>query len=199
MAIDHLSLYQLTVEDGTAFGDRYALGKLKGLPPDDLSADLYLATQDICEDAGFLAYEVSNHARPGAESRHNRVYWRYGDYIGIGPGAHGRLSLDDRRLATEAWSNPWKWLDTVEHAIGERERVSLTREDQANEFLMMGLRLAEGIDLSRFEALAGHPLPENRLEHLTALGMIERGETTLKVTRQGRMVLNAILADLLSD
>ena len=199
MAIDHLSLYQLTVEDGTAFGDRYARGKLKGLPPDDLSADMYQATQDICEDAGFLSYEVSNHARPGAESRHNRVYWRYGDYIGIGPGAHGRLSLEGQRLATEAWSNPGKWLDTVDHAIGEKERVALTGEDQANEFLMMGLRLAEGIDLSRFEALAGHPLPENRLEHLTELGMIERSDVALKVTRQGRMVLNAILADLLSD
>jgi putative oxygen-independent coproporphyrinogen III oxidase len=199
MAIDHLSLYQLTVEDGTAFGDRYARGKLKGLPPDDLSADMYQATQDICEDAGFLTYEVSNHSRPGAESRHNRVYWRYGDYIGIGPGAHGRLSIDGQRLATEAWSNPRKWLDTVDHAIGEKERVALTREDQANEFLMMGLRLAEGIDPSRFEALAGHPLPENRLEHLTELGMIDRSDKALKVTRQGRMVLNAILADLLSD
>jgi putative oxygen-independent coproporphyrinogen III oxidase len=199
MAVDHLSLYQLTIEDGTAFGDRYARGKLKGLPPDDLSADMYQATQDICEDAGFLTYEVSNHARIGAESRHNRVYWRYGDYIGIGPGAHGRLTLNGQRHATEAWSNPQKWLDTTEGALGEKERVALSGDDQASEFLMMGLRLAEGIDPARYRALAGRGLPQDRLDQLSELGMIKGNSDRITVTRQGRMVLNAILSELLTN
>ena len=198
MAIDHLSLYQLTIEDGTAFGDRYARGKLRGLPPDDLSADMYQVTQEICEDAGFVTYEVSNHARPGAESRHNRVYWRYGDYVGIGPGAHGRLTLNGQRYATEAWSNPGKWLDIVDRGFGEKERTLLVAEDQASEFLMMGLRLAEGIDPLRYKALAGQALPQDRLANLRDLGMIETSPGNLKVTRQGRMVLNAILAELLA-
>jgi putative oxygen-independent coproporphyrinogen III oxidase len=198
MAIDHLSLYQLTIEDGTAFGDRYARGKLRGLPPDDLSADMYQVTQDICEDAGFVTYEVSNHARPGAESRHNRVYWRYGDYVGIGPGAHGRLTLDGQRFATEAWSNPGKWLDTVDHGLGEKERTLLTAEDQGSEFLMMGLRLAEGIDPQRYQTITGQTLPQDRLAHLSDLGMIEVSPGNLRVSRQGRMVLNAILAELLA-
>lgn len=199
MAIDHLSLYQLTIEDGTAFGDRYARGKLKGLPADDVSADMYHLTQDVCEDAGFLTYEVSNHARPGAESRHNRVYWRYGDYIGVGPGAHGRLTLNGTRYATEAWSNPGKWLDTVDHGLAEKERCALTGEEQASEFLMMGLRLIEGVDPLRYAALAGHELPRAKINELCDLGMIETNSQNLRVTREGRMVLNAVLAELLAD
>ena len=199
MAIDHLSLYQLTIEDGTAFGDRYARGKLKGLPADDVSADMYHLTQDVCEDAGFLTYEVSNHARPGAESRHNRVYWRYGDYIGVGPGAHGRLTLNGTRYATEAWSNPGKWLDTVDHGLAEKERSALTGEEQASEFLMMGLRLIEGVDPLRYAALAGHELPRAKINELCDLGMIETTSQNLRVTREGRMVLNAVLAELLAD
>jgi putative oxygen-independent coproporphyrinogen III oxidase len=199
MAIDHLSLYQLTIEEGTVFGDRYERGKLKGLPPDDVSADMYHITQDICEDAGFLTYEVSNHARPGAESRHNRVYWRYGDYIGIGPGAHGRLTLDGQRLATEAWRNPGRWLDAVAAGTGEKDHVPLTPGDQASEFLMMGLRLTEGINPARFVSLSGRPLPERTLNHLNDLGMIDQKPGNLRVTRQGRMVLNAILSELLAE
>jgi len=199
MAIDHLSLYQLTIEDGTAFGDRYARGKLKGLPADDVSADMYHLTQDVCEDAGFLTYEVSNHARPGAESRHNRVYWRYGDYIGVGPGAHGRLTLNGTRYATEAWSNPGKWLDTVDHGLAEKERSALTGEEQASEFLMMGLRLIDGVDPLRYAALAGHELPRAKINELCDLGMIETNSQNLRVTREGRMVLNAVLAELLAD
>lgn len=198
MAIDHLSLYQLTIEEGTAFGDRYARGKLKGLPADDVSADMYHLTQDVCEEAGFLTYEVSNHARPGAESRHNRVYWRYGDYIGVGPGAHGRLTLNGARYATEAWSNPAKWLDTVEHGLAEKERSALTGEEQASEFLMMGLRLIEGVDPLRYAALAGHELPRDKINELRDLGMIETTSQNLRVTREGRMVLNAVLAELLA-
>ena len=199
MAIDHLSLYQLTIEDGTAFGDRYARGKLKGLPADEVSADMYHLTQDMCEEAGFLTYEVSNHARQGAESRHNSVYWRYGDYVGIGPGAHGRLTLNGTRYATEAWGNPGKWLEMVKHGLGERERSALTGDEQASEFLMMGLRLVEGVDPFRFAALAGQELPHVKIAELHDLGMIETTSRNLRVTREGRMVLNAVLAELLAS
>ncbi|MCB2105150.1 MAG: coproporphyrinogen III oxidase, partial [Rhodobacteraceae bacterium] len=113
MAIDHLSLYQLTIEDGTAFGARQAAGGLRGLPEDDLAADMYLETQEVCAEAGMPAYEVSNHAAPGSESRHNLIYWRCGDYAGIGPGAHGRLTLAGRRRATETFRAPGDWLSRV--------------------------------------------------------------------------------------
>ena len=199
MAVDHLSLYQLTIEDGTAFGDRYARGGLRGLPADDLSADMYFATQDICEAAGFQTYEVSNHARAGAESRHNKVYWRYGDYAGIGPGAHGRLTLNGQRVATEAFSNPGQWLDRVERNATEKDRTPLSRADQASEFLMMGLRLSEGIDPARYARLSGQPLDPVRLDHLADLGMINLTPDRIAVTREGRMVLNSVLSELLAN
>ena len=142
MAVDHLSLYQLTIEPGTAFGARAAKGGLQGLPDDDISADMYLATQDICARHGLPAYEVSNHARPGAQSRHNLIYWRYGDYAGIGPGAHGRLTLDGTRWATQTPLLPDQWLSqeqTLGH--GEAPREAVPRDEQALEHIMMGLRL----------------------------------------------------------
>jgi oxygen-independent coproporphyrinogen-3 oxidase len=199
MAVDHLSLYQLTIEQGTAFGDRYDAGKLRGLPPDDLAADMYEATQDICGAAGLPAYEISNHAAPGAESRHNRVYWRYGDYVGIGPGAHGRLTLGGQRIATEQWRMPGKWLQSAETGSADELRTPLTREDQSSEFLMMGMRLVEGIDTQRFTRLAGHPLPEDKLRYLSDIGMVEYGPEHLRATAEGRMVLNTILKDLMVD
>jgi len=135
MAVDHLSLYQLTIEDGTAFGDRYARGGLKGLPVEDTAADMFDATQEICEAHGYEAYEVSNHAKPGSESRHNLIYWRYGDYLGIGPGAHGRVTVGDRKFATEAFRMPTRWLEAVEAGTGEKTKDALTPLDQANEYL----------------------------------------------------------------
>lgn len=197
MAVDHLSLYQLTIEDGTAFGDRYAVGKLRGLPEDDSAADMYLATQEICEAHGLPAYEVSNHARPGAESQHNLIYWRYGDYIGIGPGAHGRITLDGRKLATETYLSPNAWLTAVGKGSGEKKRSPLSTQDQANEYLMMGLRVAEGLDIERFNALAEHPLPEDRLSDLIDFGMIEQTDGRLIATNDGRAVLNAVIRELL--
>ena len=158
MAVDHLSLYQLTIEDGTAFGDRYAVGKLRGLPEDDSAADMYLATQDICEAHGLPAYEVSNHARPGAESQHNLIYWRYGDYVGIGPGAHGRLTLNGRKYATETHLAPTKWLDAVSTGSGESDRTELSMQEQASEYLMMCLRLSEGLDVDRYQRARGPAL-----------------------------------------
>ena len=128
------------------------------LPDEDLGADLYSATQEICHTMGFPRYEVSNHARPGAESRHNLIYWRYGDYLGIGPGAHGRLTLDGTKYATVAYSNPARWLKEVAEGTPEKPREPLSRAERATEFLLMGLRLEEGIDPMRFEQIAGRPL-----------------------------------------
>ncbi|WP_170430731.1 radical SAM family heme chaperone HemW [Ruegeria arenilitoris] len=197
MAIDHLSLYQLTIEDGTAFGDRYAIGKLRGLPEDDSAADMYLATQEICEAHGLPAYEVSNHACPGAESQHNLIYWRYGDYVGIGPGAHGRITLNGRKLATETYLSPNAWLNAVENGSGEKERTALSPQDQANEYLMMGLRVAEGLDIDRFNALSDQALPQKKLSDLAELGMIEQTNGRLIATKDGRAVLNAVIRELL--
>lgn len=199
LSIDHLSLYQLTIEDGTAFGDRYALGKLRGLPDDDLGADMFDLTQEVCGAAGMPAYEVSSHARDGAQSRHNLIYWRYGDYLGIGPGAHGRLTVDGRRNATICYSNPKRWLDAVGENAPEQSRESLTREDEATEFLLMGLRLRDGISLDRYAQLASKPLDPKSLKHLTDIGMIEASDSTLTVTDQGFRVLNSVIGALMPD
>ncbi|WP_170361049.1 radical SAM family heme chaperone HemW [Ruegeria arenilitoris] len=197
MAVDHLSLYQLTIENGTAFGDRYAVGKLRGLPEDDSAADMYLETQDICEAHGLLTYEISNHARPSAESQHNLIYWRYGDYVGIGPGAHGRVTLNGQKLATETYLSPNAWLTAVEKGSGEKERSPLTAQEQAKEYLMMGLRVVEGLDIDRYNALADHPLPQDKLADLTEFGMIKQTNGRLIATKDGRAVLNAVIRELL--
>ena len=199
MAIDHLSLYQLTIEDGTAFGDRYARGKLRDLPTDDNAADMYLATQDICDAYGLPGYEISNHARPGAESRHNQIYWRYGDYVGVGPGAHGRITLNGQRYATEAPRAPGAWLDAVKNGQGLLPFEILKPEDQVVEHMMMGMRLFEGLDLERHEALAGKPLSVKKIQELTDWGMIVVDGARLRATSQGRAVLNAVLRELLTD
>lgn len=198
LAIDHISLYQLTIEQGTAFGDRYNRGGLRGLPDEDLGADMFTLTQKICEDMGMPAYEVSNHARDGAQSRHNLIYWRYGDYIGIGPGAHGRLTLDGQKLATVAYSNPQRWLDGVANGTAEKPRAPLSRSEQATEFLLMGLRLKEGVDLARYAAIAGHEIDEDAVKHLEDLGMATRANNRLIVSDQGVIVLNAVIETLLS-
>ena len=199
MAVDHLSLYQLTIEQGTAFGDRYNAGKLRDLPDEDLSADLYALTQDLCDDAGMSSYEVSNHARDGAQSRHNLIYWQYGDYIGIGPGAHGRLTTGGHRWATECHSNPTKWLTEAVTGHTEKPRSRLSIEDQTAEFLLMGLRLKEGVSLKRYQSLAGTPLALNGVSELVDLGLVEIKNDRLVVLKQGFIVLNAIIAKLLED
>lgn len=200
MAVDHLSLYQLTIEDGTAFGDRYARGRLRGLPEDDLSADMYGLTQDLCDAAGFNGYEVSNHAKLGEESRHNLIYWRYGDYAGIGPGAHGRLTLGGHRYATEALRQPGAWLNAVEsNGSGEMPREAVSGIDQACEFLMMGLRLREGIDMNRYQDLRGLSLNPNKINELVDLNVISLTGNRLTTTDRGRVLLNAVIRDLLPD
>ncbi len=196
-AADHLSLYQLTIEEGTAFHKLYAAGKFE-MPVPDLAADLYQLTQEVTAARGLPAYEVSNHARPGAESRHNLVYWRYGEYAGIGPGAHGRFVEDGARIVTIAEKHPETWAELVErqgHGIVDGER--LTREEQADEFLMMGLRLVEGIDLARFEALSGRPLSRRQLAILQEEGLVEPvGNSGLRATPSGMIVLNSLVAEL---
>lgn len=197
LAVDHLSLYQLTIEPGTAFGDRFAKGGLQGLPGEDLAADLHDATQEMCEAAGYAAYEVSNHARPGSESRHNLIYWRGGDYVGIGPGAHGRLTLGGTRWATESPKPPGTWLAAVEQrGDGTLPLVALTGEDRAQEYLLMGLRLTEGISLSRLGTMAAAPWPAAKLDPLQELGLITIRDDRMSATPAGRLVLNGVLRAL---
>ncbi len=196
-ASDHLSLYQLTIEPDTMFEKLYAAGKL-AIPDEDTAAALFELTQEICEKAGRPAYEISNHAAPGAECRHNLVYWRYGEYAGIGPGAHGRLVVDGRRHATATAREPEKWLSRVESwGDGVDTDDVLTPEEAGDELLLMGLRLVEGIDLRRYKAIAGRPLDPSRLADLIAHGMVERiGPHHVRATRAGAFVLDAVVADL---
>jgi putative oxygen-independent coproporphyrinogen III oxidase len=197
MAVDHLSLYQLTIEDGTAFGDRFAKGGLRGLPGDELSAEMYEATQEICDAAGLPAYEVSNHASAGMESRHNLIYWRGGDYVGIGPGAHGRLTMQGTRWATEAPRAPGEWLKKVEQALpGEDPRSVIPGNERALEYLMMGLRLSEGINLARYRDLCGTALDASKINGLADLGMVASDGQTLVATPKGRLILNAVIREL---
>ncbi|AWB50056.1 coproporphyrinogen III oxidase [Gemmobacter aquarius] len=199
MAVDHLSMYQLTIEDGTAFGDRFARGRLRGLPDDDVQADMYEVTQEVCAAHGMPAYEVSNHAAPGSESRHNLIYWRMGDYIGIGPGAHGRLTLDETRWATEAPRAPGAWLALVEaEKAGEQPREPIASADQATEYMLMSLRLTEGMDIARFERLNGAELDPGRIANLTDLGLVTATGGRLTASASGRIVLNGVLRELLA-
>ncbi len=196
MASDHVSLYQLTIEPDTPFAALYDAGKLQ--PPDEeLAADLYALTQEVCDRAGRPAYEISNHAAPGAECRHNLLYWRYGEYAGIGPGAHGRLLLDDGRHATATAREPEKWLERVESwGDGLDSDELLTPEEEADEMLLMGLRLVEGIDLARYQRIAGRSLDPRRLSELVQYGMVETVGGKVRATRAGSFVLDAVVADL---
>lgn len=199
LAIDHLSLYQLTIEDGTAFADRFAKGGLRGLPSEDLSAEMYELTQELCDKAGLPAYEVSNHAKNGCESRHNLIYWRGGDYIGIGPGAHGRMTLEGTRWATEAPKSPALWLAMVQSGeVPELPRSGLTAEEHSLEYLLMSLRLNEGLDLQRYQSISGVALNALKIRGLSDIGMVEMVGGRLRATPNGRMVLNAVLRDLAS-
>ncbi len=191
---EHLSLYQLTVEPGTRFATEAAAGRLT-LPDGDDAADLWEATRAMTAAAGLPAYETSNHARPGAESRHNLTYWRYGDYAGIGPGAHGRRG----GLATVRRKKPENWLAAVDrNGHGLESEEPLAQRTRATEALLMGLRLTEGIDLKRIEALAGgEPMIDLRaLDRLAEHGLVECTGEQLRVTEAGALLLDAILAEL---
>lgn len=196
-AADHLSLYQLTIEEGTPFFALHAAGKI-AVPDQDRAAALFEVTQVVTAAHGLPAYEISNHARPGAESRHNLIYWRYGEYAGVGPGAHGRFIENGRRVVTFTERMPETWLNLVEgkgHGVIGGE--VLTRSEEADELLLMGLRLAEGIDLVRYEALAGKPLPAKRIDLLREERLVEMiGNHRLRATASGAAVLDALVADL---
>ena len=196
-AAEHLSLYQLTIEQDTPFAALHAAGKLI-TPDEDVARTLYDTTQEVCSAAGLPAYEISNHARPGAECRHNLVYWRGHEYAGIGPGAHGRLDIAGERRATATERRPEAWLMRVEalgHGVVTDE--TLSHVEIADEFLMMGLRLAEGIDPARYEQLAGRPIDERRVAILREEGAVEvTPEGRLRVTQSGFPVLDAVVADL---
>jgi putative oxygen-independent coproporphyrinogen III oxidase len=194
---EHLSLYQLTIEPDTPFATLHAAGKL-AVPDDGVARALYDVTQTICAQAGLPAYEVSNHARPGGECRHNLVYWRAQEYAGIGPGAHGRLDIEGKRHATATEKRPESWLMRVEslgHGVVSDD--VLTREQMADEFLLMGLRLSEGIDPQRYAHIASRALDPRRVALLQEQGSIEIGANgMLRVTRAGFPVLDAVVADL---
>jgi putative oxygen-independent coproporphyrinogen III oxidase len=196
-AAEHLSLYQLTIEEGTPFFGLAKAGKLI-VPNEDLARDLYDLTQTVCADAGLPAYEISNHARPGAECRHNLVYWRGYDYAGIGPGAHGRLTLDGRRTATETEKRPESWLMRVEGSgTGLIVDEKLTPGEAADEYLLMGLRLKEGIETARYTALCGREINPKRVAILREEGAVETTSSgRLRVTQSGFPVLDAVVADL---
>jgi putative oxygen-independent coproporphyrinogen III oxidase len=196
-AAEHLSLYQLTIEEGTPFFGLHAAGKLK--PPNEATARaLYDVTQEVCDRHGLSAYEISNHARTGAECRHNLVYWRGEEYAGVGPGAHGRIDINGGRHATATEKRPETWLMRVEatgHGLVTDD--CLNSEERADEFLLMGLRLAEGIDPKRYAALAGRPLDADRIAALRDEGAIAIDESgRLRVTQTGFPVLDAVVADL---
>ncbi len=193
----HLSLYQLTIEPDTMFERLFKAGKIT-MPDEDTARELWDITQEMTELAGLPSYEVSNHARPGEESRHNLVYWRYGEYAGVGPGAHGRLITPRGRLAQSTEKHPEMWATIVQadgHGIIEEELLSA--EEQGDEYLLMGMRLREGIDAARFAQLRGHSLDAERIASLVEDGMIEQtADGRIRVTREGMAVLDSVVADL---
>ena len=195
-AAGHLSLYQLTIEEGTPFAALHAAGSLR-VPDAELAGELYSLTQELCDAAGLPAYEVSNHARPGSESRHNLIYWRGYDYAGIGAGAHSRITSDSTKRALSTIKPPESWLAQVEargHGIMSDE--TLSAEDVAEEYLLMGLRLAEGIDLARLATIGGSALDDDRLAVLESDGLITRNGSRLAATHEGRLVLNRLILEL---
>ncbi len=190
----HMSLYQLTIEEGTRYADLYAAGKLK-VPDEETGADLYDLTQELTAKAGLQAYEISNHALPGHESRHNLIYWRYGDYAGAGPGAHSRIGQGSDRFALATERHPESWRARVladGHGVVEETRIEIA--DQAAEYLLMGLRIADGIDLARYRELAGR-LP-GHLPELIEMGLVSMRGDRLIATHAGRRVLNAVISQL---
>jgi oxygen-independent coproporphyrinogen-3 oxidase len=200
LAADHLSLYQLTIEPGTRFETLHRRGELV-LPDGDAGAALYTATAEEAARFGLAAYEVSNYARPGGESRHNLTYWRYGDYVGIGPGAHGRLTLPDGRWAITRHRAPEPWADRVERqGHGTREATRLAQADQAREALLMGLRLTEGIDVAGFAARLGVTLTDaldpETLNQALAEAYLRWENGRLIATEDGRLRLDALLGAL---
>jgi oxygen-independent coproporphyrinogen-3 oxidase len=192
---EHLSVYQLTIEQGTAYATLARQGKLH-LPDEDSAAELYELTQEITSRGGLPAYEISNHAKPGAESRHNLTYWRYGDYAGVGPGAHGRLTISERRLATQAERLPENWLASVNEKGNSLTLTDVPPYEAAQENLLMHVRLTEGVNLSAYRARWGRAPAMDRITMLRELGLVTLEGDRLAATLRGRLVLNSIIAEL---
>lgn len=198
LGTEHLSLYQLTFEEGTAFELKRQAGSIVPLK-DDLAAALYELTGQLAGAAGYSAYEVSNYAQTGAESRHNLLYWRYGEYLGVGPGAHARLAMNGWR-AQMRLKGPEAWLNAVQlqgHGMQTDDPVSSV--ERGEEALLMGLRLAEGVFQPRIEALLGRSLSQEPLMRLKQLGLITQDQDRLQATARGRMVLNRVIAEILEQ
>ncbi len=190
---EHLSLYQLTIEPATPFATLARSGALR-IPDDDCAAALYEITQELTECAGRPAYEISNHAMPGAECRHNLVYWRYGDYVGVGPGAHGRLTLGGRRFATINEKLPERWREAVARAgHGMAEKVEIPSADAAREHLLMNLRLAEGIDLDAYRGRWGTEIDAVSIAALAREDLLAARDGRIAATPRGRLLLNAVI------
>ena len=201
LGASHISAYQLTIERGTPFFGAHRRGVIK-LPDEDLGARLYETTLAALEGAGLFAYEVSNHARPGEECRHNLGYWRYGDYAGIGPGAHGRLSIGEDTLAVKKLRSPERWIEAVESdGHGSESETRLTPGERIEEIVLMGLRLKEGIGRARFRRQTGGDftdiLGRRGLQRLIAAGFLTLDDEHLKATKSGRVRLNAVVLELL--
>lgn len=194
----HLSLYQLTIEPETVFFKRAMAGKLKGLPGEELSADMFELTQSMTQDAGLAAYEVSNHAKRGHESAHNLIYWRGGDYVGIGPGAHGRVTVDGQRLTSVAARDPNDWLSGAANQTGTTDWGSLTEYDRCVEYLMMSLRLTEGCDLDVADGICSDVIDQKSLNEMLEEGFLAKREKALVPTMSGRMVLNQVIERLVA-
>ncbi|MES1157233.1 MAG: radical SAM family heme chaperone HemW [Alphaproteobacteria bacterium] len=197
LPVEHVSLYQLTIEPNTAFARAVDRGRLAP-PGSEQAAELYEATQIVCEAAGFPAYEISNHARSAAaRSRHNLIYWRGGDWIGVGPGAHGRMTHEDARIATEAQRRPADYIDAVrEHGVGWISETPLSNTEWADELLIMGLRIDEGADLARIEALRGAPLNRDAMTWLEGRQLVTVVDARVRLTPAGRLLANQIAAEL---
>jgi putative oxygen-independent coproporphyrinogen III oxidase len=197
LPVEHVSLYQLTIEPHTAFARRVARGQLHP-PGDDAAATLYEVTQEVCEAAGFPAYEISNHARgPEMRARHNMIYWQSGDWAGVGPGAHGRMTHNGARVALEAHLRPADYIDAVrENGVGVLEETPLSNEERADEMLLMGLRVAEGVEIAQVNALRPRPLGGDAIAWLAKQGLIHADATHLRLTRRGRALTNSIVAEL---
>jgi putative oxygen-independent coproporphyrinogen III oxidase len=192
----HMSLYQLTIEPETRYQDLFDAGKLT-IPDDDEAATLYEITQELTAKHGLSAYEISNHASPGHESKHNLTYWRYGEYAGAGPGAHSRLAAGDNRLGLMSEKHPETWRQMVQtQGHGLSEETVLTPPEQAPEYLLMGLRITEGIDLDRHAKLSGVAIDPSKIAALENLGMVTRSDRHLMATPRGRPILNAIIREL---
>jgi oxygen-independent coproporphyrinogen-3 oxidase len=192
----HMSLYQLTIEPGTAFGELHERGQFPGLD-EDTAVELYEITQEMTESAGLPAYEISNHAKPGEECRHNLLYWRYGEYVGAGPGAHSRIIDGGNRRALMMERHPETWRAAVAgKGHGVVEATALGPSEQSSEYLLMGLRTSEGIDLAHFEFLAGRPANAGRIADYAEMKLAEVAAGRLIVTAKGRRVLNSLIAGL---